>query len=104
MDILLSIKPKFTKFIKSGEKLVELRRFVNINIKRALVYESFPSKMVIGCFICDAVKCLPLSILWEETKSISCLSFEEFCCYFYGKDKGYGIFFQKILFRSANKD
>ena len=49
MRVLLSIKPEFAEKIFAGTKKYEFRKsiFKNANVKRIVVYASYPVQMVI---------------------------------------------------------
>ncbi len=56
MKILMSIKPKFVKQIFEGIKLFELRKKIfRREVKTIIIYESSPTKKIVGEFIIDKI-------------------------------------------------
>lgn len=84
--LLLSIRPRFVALIESGEKTYELRR------KRpkvqagdlALIYESSPTKCLVGAFIVGEVLALAPVQLWEIVGAQAGVTHEEFFRYYEG--------------------
>lgn len=91
--LLLSIRPRFVALIESGVKTVELRRKrpkVEVG-DLALVYESSPTKSLVGAFMVGEVLALPPTKLWTEVGAKSGISRSEFLEYFEGCDEGCAI-------------
>lgn len=99
MDILLSVKPKYVAHIRSGKKLVELRKSFPLqrDIERIFIYESSPIKKICGYMIPNTICKLPLAELWEKTKSLSCVEESDFKKYYQGKELGTAIFFDRFI-------
>jgi predicted transcriptional regulator len=84
--ILLSIRPQYVALIESGGKTYELRR------KRpkiqcgdlALVYESSPTKSMVGAFIVGEVLAMPAELLWSRVGDQTGISKKAFDAYFDG--------------------
>lgn len=51
-SILLPIKPVFVERILSGEKWYEFRKRLPLDIERVVIYETAPTKKVVGEFHC----------------------------------------------------
>lgn len=91
--LLLSIKPKYSKAIFSGEKIVELRK-QRMKIQPgdiALVYESSPTMSIVGCFTIGGIIFDSIDSLWEKTKRMAVIDHTEFYKYYTTKEFGYGI-------------
>lgn len=70
MRVLLSIKPEFAEKIFAGTKKYEFRKsiFKNTNVKRIVVYASYPVQMVIGEFEIEEILEARPSQLWKITQ------------------------------------
>ncbi|MHA1505812.1 MAG: ASCH domain-containing protein [Candidatus Asgardarchaeia archaeon] len=90
---LISLKPRYAKFIVEGIKTYELRRWVpNLSRNsRIIIYASNPLKAIIGEFKVNNVYKLPLDKLWRLVSKGACLSHEEFLKYFRNMKEGYAI-------------
>jgi len=98
MAKLFSIKDKYSQKIYSKEKLVEFRR-QNINIEKdeiCLIYTSDPVKKITGYFIVKEKIRTSLSKLWELTKNIAGITYNEFKDYFKDCREGTAIVFKKV--------
>jgi len=91
--ILLSIRPQYVSLIEEGTKTFELRR-VSPKIQKgdlALVYESSPTKSLVGAFVVgDVLSANPIA-LWEKLGKQTGISKVEFDEYFDGCKKGCAI-------------
>jgi len=88
--MLLSIRRPFSQLIIRGEKKFELRkRLPRSQCKRALIYETHPTKAIVGCFEIGRILEDCIENIWETTKGGSFVSREFFNEYF--KDKQMGI-------------
>lgn len=69
MKVLLSIKPKYVEEINKGSKLYEFRKVIfNDDIKTIYVYETAPTKKIVGKIIIDdIIEDSPLN-LWQNLK------------------------------------
>jgi len=88
--ILLSIKPEFVALIEAGSKKYEFRRKTP-NVKTgdlALVYESSPTKSLVGVFKIGKVVSESPKFLWEALGGQSGLNQKPFFEYFEGTDSG----------------
>jgi len=93
MNVLLSIKPKYTSKIIEGSKKYEFRKsiFKNKSVDSVYIYSSHPVKKIIGKFtIADILEDHPDN-LWDTVKDKSGLIESEFFNYFKGKSKGFAI-------------
>ena len=82
MEILLSIKPKYSEKIFSGEKRYEFRkqkprRFVN----RVFIYESSPSKVIVGWFSVKRIHSGSPEEIWERCKDFSGIDKKNYISY-----------------------
>jgi predicted transcriptional regulator len=97
VKVLMSIKPEFADKIFDQTKKFEFRRaiFKNPDVKKVIVYSSFPVQKVIGEFEIDTILELGINALWEETSKNSGISLERYKRYFDGKKQGYAIKIKK---------
>ncbi len=93
MDILLSIKPKYANLILEGHKKYELRKsiFKRKGIKKVVIYSSTPVQKVVGEFDIEQILEDDVDVIWNETKSASCVDREFFYKYFENKKRAYAI-------------
>lgn len=90
--IIISIKPVFTEKILNWEKIYELRkRFSDKKISKAIIYESSPISKVVGEFDVEEVLCETIDILWEKTKTSSCVDKKFFNEYYNWKEYWYAL-------------
>lgn len=94
MVYLISIQPKYSQAIFGGLKTFELRKN-QILLKNPreifIVYESTPTKSLVGYFIAPSILYKPLAELWSLIKDASYVSRQEFDDYFQGKRYGSAI-------------
>lgn len=98
MAKLFSIKEKYSNRIYLKEKLVEFRR-QNVNVNKdefCLIYTSSPVKKITGYFIVKKKIRTSINKLWELTKEVAGISYEEFKEYFKECKLGTAIVFKKI--------
>ena len=92
MKILLSIKRNYADLILKWEKIYEIRRlFTKKKIDKIVIYESAPTKRVVGECNIEEILYKPLDELWNITKWESCVDKEFFYEYFKGKEYWYAI-------------
>jgi len=93
-NILFSINPKYSRKIKKKEKRWEFRKLIwtsNKYIDKIYIYETSPTKAIIGYFISHKIlKASPLA-LWKYCNTEAGISREEFLKYFEGKKVGYAL-------------
>lgn len=92
-EVIMSIKPHFSNLIFQGEKDFELRRVAPRVPSKSLafVYESAPTKALVGAFEIVKIFHLPLEELWALVSRRSGTTYERFMEYFTGKDAGNAI-------------
>lgn len=88
--LVMSLKPRFSAAILSGDKTVELRRTApKITVPtRALLYAATPVQALVGTCVVTSVVSMELSDLWREYGAFSAVSHEEFLQYFDGVSVG----------------
>ncbi len=93
MNVLLSIKPRFTKLIFSGEKRYEYRKaiFKSPEVRKIVVYESSPTKMIVGELEIETILCDTPNAIWNRTKKYSGIDCHFFFSYFSRRQFGYAI-------------
>jgi predicted transcriptional regulator len=93
MKVVLSIKPEFANKIFAGTKHYEFRRtiFKNPEVKKVVVYASYPVQKVIGEFEIDYILNDNIESLWKKTKKQAGISENYFFEYFCDKEYGYAI-------------
>lgn len=91
--VLLSIKPEYAFKIFEWTKKYEFRKsiFKEKNIKKIVVYASYPVKKVIWEFEIERILYSDLEELWQETHQFSWISKAFFKQYFTEKEKWYAI-------------
>ena len=95
-DVLISIKPKYVKEIIAGNKRVEFRkRGFSSSVFRAYIYESSPTKKIVGFFNIDQIVYLGTEELWERFSDISGITKKELSEYLCGRS-GYAICFSEF--------
>ena len=99
MDILLSIKPEYTKKIFSGEKKYEFRRQrPNSIIEMALIYESrAPSKNIVGWFTVKRILSGSPKEIWEKCKNSGGIERKKYFAYCNGRKVIYALEIDSIL-------
>ena len=93
MKVLLSIKPEFANKIFDGIKKYEFRKniFKREDIKRVIVYASFPVQQVIGEFEIKEILCESTKQLWKITQEYSGITKKHYDLYFANKEVAYAI-------------
>jgi predicted transcriptional regulator len=91
--MLLSIRKPYSQLIMIGRKTFELRkRLPRVKCKYALIYETSPTKAIIGVFEISSILFRKVDEIWEMTKGKACISEVDFRNYY--KNKDYGVAFQ----------
>jgi predicted transcriptional regulator len=94
---LLSIKPRFSQSILRGEKLVEFRKTgLPEDIQYVLIYETAPTKRLVGWFSIDRVERAAPSTLWRRHSAHSGATRSEFLSYFAEKPHGFAIVIKSV--------
>jgi len=97
MNALLSIKPKYVEKIIDGTKKYEFRKAIfKHDVKNIWIYESAPTKKIIGMFSVGKILQDTPESLWEMLQDKSGISEKEFFCYFEGKGIGYALEIKKF--------
>lgn len=98
IKILLSIKPEYAKKIFSGEKKYEFRKQTpKQKIEWVLVYESHPSKKIVGWFSVRGIISGSPKEIWVKCKDSSGVEMEEYFKYCNGKRIIYALQIDKTL-------
>jgi len=88
--ILLSIRRPFSQLILTGQKKYELRkRPPRRECEFAVIYETLPTKAIIGFFELDRIHVECIEKIWKITKGKSYVTKEYFESYF--KDRKFGV-------------
>ncbi len=90
-SILLSIKPIYVQRIFSGTKCFEFRKKIPLNIERVVIYETSPTKKVVGEFLVKRVIKASPQELWEKTKEKGGIDKFSFFKYFEKNIEGMAI-------------
>lgn len=98
MKVLMSIKPKFVKQILAGTKLFELRkRNFKLEVKTVIIYESSPTKKIVGEFIIDKIiRDTPQKIYLDYSEKLG-ISKKEYFEYFRNINMAYAIKIKKVI-------
>ena len=98
MKVLMSIKPKFVKQILAGTKLFELRkRNFKLEVKTVIIYESSPTKKIVGEFIIDKIiRDTPQKIYLDYSEKLG-ISKKEYFEYFRNINVVYAIKIKKVI-------
>lgn len=103
--ILLSINPEFVEGILNETKKFEFRkRLAKKSVSRILIYETFPTKKVVGeVKVLDTVSASP-SALWEMTKGKAGISRKKFRDYFRGCKTAYAYCLGNVTLYDSPKE
>lgn len=91
--ILMSIKPIYAEYIKSGQKTIELRRLAP-HVQPGdilIIYESSPVQRITSYCEIDSITIANLDALWQVAERRACLTYNSFMTYFSNKEHGVGI-------------
>ena len=99
MNAIMSIKQEYSQKILSGEKLFEFRKSAPLRATRIYIYETAPTKHIVGSFEFRIIKDTPLN-LWERFGSFAGISEEGFFAYY--KDAKIGIALEVINLRQED--
>ena len=88
----MAIQPRYAQAILRGDKHVEFRkRRLAYDIDRVLIYETAPTKRVVGMFtVGESVSQSPAS-LWRKFRRVGGISLTDFNSYFRGHVLGVGL-------------
>lgn len=85
MNLLISIKPRYTQMIFHGTKRVEYRRVIPARpFDRIYVYETRPTSAVVGYMDYTIVIHGTPHDIWKKTRELSCMDMDEYMEYFSG--------------------
>lgn len=103
MNVLLSIKPKYVKEIKSGNKRFEFRKSIfnkkKIDqIRKIFIYSTSPVKKIVARFLIKQILEDSPEELWERCKRYSGIDEKDFFRYFRNKEKGFAIEITNLKF------
>ncbi|SUS07458.1 Transcriptional regulator, Cro/CI family [Candidatus Defluviicoccus seviourii] len=93
-DLILSIKPAYTKKIMEGAKTVELRRRFPIAVDRGVIvyiYSTSPVRALVGAAEITDVERLPVAVLWQRHGRSALIRKQDFDGYFRGVEEGYAL-------------
>ena len=86
MNVLLSIKPEYSRKIFSGEKRYEFRkRRPNEDIHKVCVYESHPSKKIVGWFSLRRIHSGSPKRIWQMCNNYGGIKPESYFAYCKGR-------------------
>lgn len=86
MSVLLSIKPEYTHKILSGEKKYEFRKQIpKREIKKVFIYESYPTKNIVGWFSIKRILSGSPEEIWERCKTQGGINRDKYFTYCNGK-------------------
>jgi predicted transcriptional regulator len=87
MRVLLSIKPTYSHKIFSGQKKFEFRRQrPKSTVETVIVYESSPSRHIVGGFSVKKIHSGSPEHIWERCKDSSGIGKEEYLSYCNGRN------------------
>ncbi len=95
-DVVLSIRPKFSSRIMSGEKTVELRRRFPSSAPKgtiAYIYSTSPERAMVGVAEISSVKKLAIEEIWRRYADVAFIERTEFDRYFEGLNEGFALEF-----------
>jgi predicted transcriptional regulator len=97
-DLILSIKPKYSREILNGAKTIELRRrFPQSLTKGAIlyIYSTSPIRALVGFAEIKTVERLSIKTLWRRHRMSASITKPDFERYFEGLDDGFAIHLEK---------
>lgn len=98
MKILMSIKPKFVKEIFEGTKVFELRRKIFLKkINTVIIYESSPTKKIVGEFIIDGIVSDTPNKIYQKYNKYLGIDKENYFEYFKNTNIAYAIKIKKVI-------
>lgn len=90
-SILLSIKPIYVQRIFSGTKCFEFRKRIPLDVQKVVIYETSPTKKIVGEFqVKRIIKASPQE-LWMKTKAKAGIDKVSFYKYFEDSKEGFAI-------------
>jgi predicted transcriptional regulator len=101
MNAIMSIKKEFSQRIMAGEKLYEFRKFVPFKAKRIFIYETSPTKRIVGSFEFEVIKDTPKN-LWQRLGEHAGIDEGGFFEYYQGKSLGFALKIKNLREESIN--
>ena len=96
MNLLISIKPRYTHMIFFGKKRVEYRRVKPARpFGRIYVYETRPTSAVVGYMDYSIVIHGTPRDIWKKTRELSCMRMNEYMEYFSGSRQAVAFIVRK---------
>lgn len=98
-DIVLSIRPHYTKMILDGHKTIELRRRFSTSILKgstAFIYSTTPDRAIVGSAEIALVEKLPVATIWKKCGKRASIKKTDFQTYFNGLSEGFAIEFVNV--------
>ena len=91
--LILSIHPRFCERIDDGTKTMELRkRKPKVDIgTTVIVYETVPTKAIIGHFTIDGILVDSINRFWRKVKPFAAVSHQEFKMYYEDSQEGVAL-------------
>jgi predicted transcriptional regulator len=95
--VLMSIKPQYVKAIIDGSKRIEFRkRKFAREIKYILVYETSPSKTIVGYIEIKNIEIWPPDVMWKKYSKIGIITEEDYFSYYGSSEIAIGILIDKF--------
>lgn len=96
--VLMSIHPQYVKAIEDGNKLIEFRkRNFTKQVSHILVYETMPSKSVVGYFEVKGIEIGSPDEIWGKHSTNAGISKSDFFNYYGGSEIAVGILIHKYI-------
>lgn len=93
-NIIISIRPNYSKKIFEGIKTIELRRRFPLSVApgaTAYVYSTAPEMAVVGALKIESVERLKLAALWKKHGRAASIKKTDFEVYFSGLTEGFAL-------------
>jgi len=101
MNAIMSIKKEFSQKIMAGEKLYEFRKFVPFKAKRIFIYETSPTKMIVGSFEFEIIKDTPVG-LWDRFCKYAGIDKTRFFEYYKNSTFGFALKIKNLRVENIN--
>lgn len=101
MNAIMSIKKEYSQKILSGEKLYEFRKIAPFKAERIYIYETSPTKWIVGSFEFEAILDDPIN-LWERFGEFGGIQKSKFFEYYKNYDLGYALKIKDIRVENIN--
>src|SRR5215467_5290123 len=93
-DVVLSVRPIYSRQLIEGKKTIELRRRFPISAPRgtiAYIYSTSPVQAMIGSAQISDVLKLPITEIWKKFGKLAQIDKPDFNAYFSGLDEGFAL-------------